>query len=209
MATPRNAKVKEQENSDVTLVNSTPAVSEDAAEEKKVTRVDKKENTVQKQKPKLDDSVLIRVKSNTYGHLIYINQRTGDRTDWENFGDEQTITMGDLRAMRGTQNAFYSDNMIIVVGCEDDRYKDLTPADIYDALMVSKYYKHLIDPDNFSSLFYMDEGNLKERISAMSSNARINLVLALNESIRNGSLDSIRRVHLFEELLGCELATIE
>ena len=33
-------------------------------------------------KVRLDDSVLIRVKSNTYGQLIYVNKRTGDRTEW-------------------------------------------------------------------------------------------------------------------------------
>ena len=37
-------------------------------------------------KVRLDDSVLIRVKSNTYGQLIYVNKRTGDRTEWSRFG---------------------------------------------------------------------------------------------------------------------------
>ena len=38
-------------------------------------------------KVRLDDSVLIRVKSNTYGQLIYVNKRTGDRTEWSRFGE--------------------------------------------------------------------------------------------------------------------------
>ena len=97
-------------------------------------------------KVRLDDSVLIRVKSNTYGQLIYVNKRTGDRTEWSRFGEEQSVTMGDLRAMKGTQLPFFSDQMIVVTGCDDERYPDLTPAEIYDALLVSRYYKNIVDP---------------------------------------------------------------
>ena len=89
-------------------------------------------------KVRLDDSVLIRVKSNTYGQLIYVNKRTGDRTEWSRYGEEQSVTMGDLRAMKGTQLPFFSDQMIVVTGCDDERYPDLTPAEIYDALLVSR-----------------------------------------------------------------------
>lgn len=43
----------------------------------------------------------------------------------------------------------------------------------------------------------------------MSSNARMNLIVALNAAIRNGTLDSLRKIKLFEDLLGCELATLQ
>lgn len=161
------------------------------------------------EKVRLDDSVLIRTKSNTFGQLVYINKRTGDRIEWSSFGEEQPISMGDLRAMRGTQNAFFTDNLIVITGCEDDRYPDLTPEDIYDALMVSKYYKNIIDPDHFESIFRMSEREIRERISMLSKNAKLNLVVALNKSIETGRLDSLRKIKLFEELLGCELAMPE
>lgn len=160
-------------------------------------------------KVRLDDSALIRVKSNTYGQLIYINKRTGDRTEWKRFGEEQSVTMGDLRAMKGTQLPFFADNMIIITGCDDERYPDLTPAEIYDALLVSRYYKKAIDPSNFGDILAADEDDIRQRISQMSGNARTNLVVALNTAIRNGTLDSIRKVKLFESLLGCELASLQ
>ena len=159
-----------------------------------------------KEKVRLDDSALIRVKSNTFGKLIYINKRTGDRTEWNHHGEEQSITMADLRAMKGTQNDFFADNMIIITGCEDDRYDDVEPADIYDALLVSKYYKNMIDPDKFGTLFKMADDDIRARVAQMSKNARLNLVVALNTAINSGSLDSLRKIRLFEELLGCELA---
>ena len=160
-------------------------------------------------KVRLDDSVLIRVKSNTYGQLIYVNKRTGDRTEWSRFGEEQSVTMGDLRAMKGTQLPFFSDQMIVVTGCDDERYPDLTPAEIYDALLVSRYYKNIVDPDNFGRIFSASEDEIRQWISQMSSNARMNLIVALNAAIRNGTLDSLRKIKLFEDLLGCELATLQ
>ena len=172
-------------------------------------KIDSVKDDTKKKRIMFDDSAIILVKSNTFGHLIYINPRTGDRTDWMHFGDEQPITMGDLRAMRGTQNAFFSDNMIIVSGVNDDRYPDAEPSDVYDALMVSKYYKYLVDPDNFNSLFNMNENEIKERVHSMSQNARMNLVIALNTSIQNGTLDSVKKIRLFEELLGCELTDLQ
>ena len=160
-------------------------------------------------KVRLDDSVLIRVKSNTYGQLIYVNKRTGDRTEWSRFGEEQSVTMGDLRAMKGTQLPFFSDQMIVVTGCDDERYPDLTPAEIYDTLLVSRYYKNIVDPDNFGRIFSASEDEIRQWISQMSSNARMNLIVALNAAIHNGTLDSLRKIKLFEDLLGCELATLQ
>ena len=160
-------------------------------------------------KVRLDDSVLIRVKSNTYGQMIYVNKRTGDRTEWSRFGEEQSVTMGDLRAMKGTQLPFFSDQMIVVTGCDDERYPDLTPAEIYDALLVSRYYKNIVDPDNFGKIFSASEDEIRQWVSQMSSNARMNLIVALNAAIRNGTLDSLRKIKLFEDLLGCELATLQ
>ena len=158
------------------------------------------------EKVRLDDSALIRVKSNTFGTLIYINKRTGDRTEWSGFGDEQLVTMADLRAMKGTQNAFFSDNMIVIVGCQDPRYSDVTPADIYDALLVSKYYKNILDPDRFDTIFSMPDSEIRERVGYLTRNAKLNLVVALNRAVQSGQLDSLRKIRLFEELLGCELA---
>lgn len=183
-----------------------PSESMEQTEFMEAVAVTEAQKPKKKEKVRLDDSALIRVKSNTFGKLIYINKRTGDRTEWNHHGEEQSITMADLRAMKGTQNDFFADNMIIITGCEDDRYDDVEPADIYDALLVSKYYKNMIDPDKFGTMFKMSDDDIRARVAQMSKNARLNLVVALNTAINSGSLDSLRKIRLFEELLGCELA---
>ena len=108
--------------------------------------------------------------------------------------------------MKGSQNDFFADNMIIVTGCDDDRYMDVTPEEIYDALLVSKYYKNFLDPEKFGAMFQISEEAIRERVSQLSRNGRLNLIVALNKAIEDGALDSMKKIRLFEELLNCDLA---
>lgn len=154
---------------------------------------------------KLDDTVLINVKSNTYGTLFFRNPRTGDSTEWGHFGDVEQLTMGDLRAMKGTQRSFYENQWIYIVGVEDEGYEDVTADDICKALMVTQYYKDILDPDNFDQVFSWPEAKIKERVSMMGPGAKMNLMVAANTAIANGKLDSLKKIKIFEDLLGCEL----
>ena len=83
---------------------------------------------------KLDDTLRVVVQSNVHGGLIFINRRTGDKTEWDNFGDKQTLTMGDLRSMKGSQRAFFENNWIFVDSIDEEGYEDVTPEDVYKAL---------------------------------------------------------------------------
>lgn len=156
-------------------------------------------------KPKLTDMAMVNVQSNVYGELIYVNPRNGDTTKWGEFGDVQPMSLGDLRAMRGTQRAFFENNWIYVKEVLDDGYDACTAEDVYRYLTVSQYYKDVLDPDNFSTLFTMPAAELQRRISMMSEGAKMNLVVASNDAIRDGTLDSIRKIKVLEDALGCEL----
>lgn len=156
-----------------------------------------------------DDTVLVNVQSNTFGELIYINSRNGDRVSWSEFGDIQTMTMGDLRAMRGTQRGFFENNWIYIKEVLGPDYEDATPEDVYRALTVTQYYKDIIDPDNFNAIFRMDNDELRRRVSMMSDGAKMNLVVAANEAIKRGKLDSLKKIRILEELLGCELTELQ
>lgn len=157
---------------------------------------------------KLDDTVLIDVQSNVFGGLIYQNQRTGDIVRWSEFGDIQTMTMGDLRVMRSTQRRFFENNWIFIKGIVDVGYDDATPEDVYKALMVSQYYKGVLDPDNFNEIFTMDIDDMAEIVNRMSDGAKSNLIVAANDAIQTGKLDSVKRIHLLEELLACDLSDL-
>lgn len=154
---------------------------------------------------KFDDTVLIDVQSNVFGKLVYLNPRSGMEVKWEEFGDVQPMTMGDLRAMRSSQRQFFENNWVYVKSVAEPDYEDAKPEDVYKALMVAQYYKDVIEPDNFNSIFRMDDKELERRVNMMSDGAKMNLVVACNEAIRRGKLDSIKKVRILEKALGCEL----
>lgn len=158
---------------------------------------------------KLDDTLLVTVKSNVYGQLTYTNSRTGDTTVWAHFGEPQDISMGDLRAMKGTQRAFFENQWIYIVGVVDEGYEDVTSEDIYKVLQVTQYYKNVLDPARFHEFFRWEEQKIRDHVGMLSKRGKANLVVAANHAIENGTLDSVKKIRLLEELLGCELLRLE
>lgn len=153
----------------------------------------------------VQDNLLVRVKSNVFGKLIYVNKRNGEKTVWDGVGDVQIMTIGDLRMMRAEQNAFYRNQWILILGPMDGSGEEITCADIYDALGIKQYYVNYIDPSDLSGIISWDDAEIEERISMLSRAQRDNLIVALNTYIENGRLDSIRKIRTFEKALGVEL----
>ena len=174
---------------------------------------DKKEkvtsSTPTKKKLKLDDDVLILVKSNVFGKLIYINHKTGDETQWENYGDVQSISVGDLRAMKAKQLDFFKENWILIVGVEDtsEEFDEVETKEIYDALQVYQYYKNTLCPDDINQVFNWSISDIKNKVPNMTNSVKSSIIIRANELIKSGVLDSIGKVKALEEILGCDLTT--
>lgn len=159
-----------------------------------------------KTKPsRIDDSVLVKVKSNCYGTLIYRNLRTNDTTIWNGCGDIQIMSMGDLRAMKSEQVGFFKNHWIVICGVADGSDCEATCEDIYNALIVSQYYQNFIDPRDFAEISNWNEKEIQERIGMLSPGAKENFIVAINTFIENGQLDSIKKIKMFEKALGCSL----
>ena len=177
--------------------------------EKTVEKVETKNIT--KKKLRLDDNVLISVKSNRFGELIYINHKTGDETRWENFGDVQPLSVGDLRAMKAKQLTFFKENWITIEGIEDadDDYDDVEIEEIYEALQISQYYDEYLCPKDINKVFNWTTDEIKNKIPRMTKSVRESILVRANELIKLNILDSMSKVKALEEVLGCELTSPE
>ena len=175
------------------------------SEDNEVTKLNLKETT---QNIRIEDHILIRVKSNVFGTLIYRNQKNGEETRWSMCGEIQTMTMGDLRAMKANQISFFSNQWIIILGVDDSSECTAKPADIYKALAITKYYENLVEPSNFIEVCNWSVDEIASKVSLLTDGAKINLVAALNEYINTGLLDSVKKVKAFEKALGCDLAEL-
>ena len=166
---------------------------------KKTTEAPKKKNIP------IDDTTMIKVKSIFYGKVYYTNRRSGETTIWDNIGDVQLMPFGELRIMKAEQVAFFKNQWLMISGVADGEKCTATPAEICHALSIDHFYKDFINPEDFGELCSLSAEAIKERVALMSDASKENLAVALNEFIINGTLDSVKKIKLFEELLGCEL----
>jgi len=166
-----------------------------------------KEKRPTKKKLKLGDDVLIAVKSNVFGKLIYINHKSGDETQWTHYGEVQSMTVGDLRAMKAKQLKFFKENWIRIDGIEDadEDYEGVELADIYQVLMVSQYYKDTICPEDINAVFKWSVSKIKENVPKMTASVKTAIIVRANDMIASGELDSLSKIRAIEEALSCEL----
>lgn len=158
---------------------------------------------------KIEDSTLVKVKSTTFGVLFYKNLRTGESTEWECYGDVQIMSIGDLRAMKNSQVSFFKDHRILILGLADGEDCNATVPEILDALLITKYYQNCIDPEDLREVCTWSESEIAEKVPMMGVGVQENLVVSLNSFIKDGLLDSVRKIKAFEKALGQELLSIE
>lgn len=154
---------------------------------------------------KIDSNTPIKVKSGFYGVLHFKNTRSGELFIWRHIGDIQFLSMDDLRTMKARNVGYFKNQWIVIMGVAEDFECNATPADIYKALGVDMYYKDFIDPTTFNAACNWSEEEILEMVPLLSNGSKQNLIVALNDFIKDGTLDSRRKVKAFEKALGCEL----
>ena len=81
--------------------------------------------------------------------------------------------------------------------------------EVYDALQIGRYYNDSLVSFNMDDIFTMSEDALRKKVSTMSESVKRSAIIRANDKIKDGSLDSIKKVKLLEEVLGCELTSPE
>ena len=183
------------------------AVVNDNVKDTTNTTVETAKKTKERLVMKDNDEVVVR--SNVFGELIYINDRNGDQIIWENCGEEQVLSVRDIRDMKAKQHSFFKEGWISITDSPDVDFEEYTMKEVYDALQIGRYYNDNLVSFNIDDIFVMSEDALRKKISTMSEGIKRSIVVRANEKIIDGSLDSLKKVKLLEEVLGCELTSPE
>ena len=183
------------------------AVVNDNVKDTTNTTVETAKKTKERLVMKDNDEVV--VSSNVFGELIYINDRNGDQIIWENCGEEQVLSVRDIRDMKAKQHSFFKEGWISITDSPDVDFEEYTMKEVYDALQIGRYYNDNLVSFNIDDIFVMSEDALRKKISTMSEGIKRSIVVRANEKIIDGSLDSLKKVKLLEEVLGCELTSPE
>jgi len=152
----------------------------------------------------LHEDDLVKVKSTYYGGLLYKGKKSGEIIRWNEPGEIQFMTIRELRAMKAEHPDFFRNKWIAIVGMVDED-SAVSVDDIYKALLLTKDGDFMFDPTDFDTINSWTEEEIRENVSKLTQGARNNLIISLNTFIEQGRLDSVKKIRIFEEVLGCEL----
>lgn len=153
----------------------------------------------------IQDSTLVKVKSNLFGRLYYVNAVTQEKIVWEQQGDIQVMTIAELRTMKQRQASYFKNQWLVILGVADDEACDASAEDICKYLIINQYYTNYFDQEGFKTAYEWNIAQIDERVPMLSQTAKENLIVALSGFVKDGRLDSRRQIKEFEKLLDCEL----
>lgn len=137
----------------------------------------------------------ISVKNNVMGPLVYNSTKNdGTSVSWSHFGDEELMRYSELQTMRNTQRRFFEEQWVYI---ED--------AEILKALGVDQFYKDALTSSDFDSLFRMSSAEIERRISIMSPSMKENVRIRATKLVKEGKLDSLKKIRTLNKALGCDL----
>jgi hypothetical protein len=147
---------------------------------------------------KIPQDTMIAVVNNRTNELVYGSVRmAGVKYMWESFGETQYIEFAELVSMRGSAPRFFSENWIVVEPSEG-----YSTDEIYKALGVDRYYKHVVTPKTLDALFTKPLDYIKGEMEHYSESIK-KLVYERAVQLREtGELDSISKFNAVKELAG-------
>lgn len=147
-----------------------------------------------KVKVMLDPNMVIPVINGYQGKLIYNGKRSGEHIEWEYFGEEQDMTLQELKNVKGSDRMFFENNWFMI----DD-------PEVIEYLGVEKYYKNALKHDEFDELFEKDAAEIREIISKLSKGQKKSVVYRAKQLIAEEKIDSMKTISTLEECLSVEL----
>lgn len=142
---------------------------------------------------------MVAVVCNTIGGATYISKKaSGYIVEWEDFGSEEYMELGELVAMRNTDRRFFEDNWIVL---EDTEEYDAVQ--LYEFLKVSKYYTNVFTSRNIDELFSYSTDKIAKTISTLSRGMKETIAVRAKQKLDDNTLDK-NIVDTLESALGIQ-----
>ena len=146
---------------------------------------------------KIPLDTIVPVVCNVIGGASYESTRTnGYMIIWDAYNSVEYVELAELVAMRNSARRFYEDNWIVLE--DTDEY---TAIQLYEFLKVSKYYEHVITPENIDALFNMEDAELIRTISTLSKGMKDTVAARAKIKYDAKELDSNKKIEALETAL--------
>lgn len=163
------------------------------AEEPAVQEKETAERVIPKE---VDPNQIIPVYNGFRGKLIYVSPRSGEKYEWDEFGDTQDMELRELRNAKSSAKAFYENNWFMFG--EDDLW-------VIDYLGLRQFYKLSLSIDTFDEVFEGTPAQVKSKIEKLPNGQKRSASYRARQLIEEGRIDSLKVISALEEALGVEL----
>lgn len=144
----------------------------------------------------VDMNQYITVRNGYPGQLVYTSKRTGERFFWEHYGDEQDMTLMELRNARNTSKKFFDHNWFVF----DEEYDW-----VIDFLGVRAFYNNIINLEGIDALFKKTPKQIEKELAALTNGQKRTVGYRAMEMIRDKEIDSLAVIDVLEKGLGVAL----
>lgn len=152
-----------------------------------------------KKETRIPLDTIVTVVCNTIGGATYISKKaSGYIVEWEDFGSEEYMELGELVAMRNTDRRFFEDNWIVLE--DTDEYDAMQ---LYEFLKVSKYYNNVFTSRNIDELFSYSKDKIAKTISALSRGMKETIAARAKQKLDENTLDK-NIIDILESSLGIQ-----
>lgn len=153
-----------------------------------------KTQTQKSKKKKISHDRLVPCRSVVNGGLTYISKRNGYIVRWENFGDTDYISVGELISMLSSNSKFLKTPWIII---DDD--------EVVEYLGLNKFYEKIFKPEELDDLFELDVDEFKQKIKDTPKGIRDLIIGVAKDKLKNGEFYDLRKVNIINEELETDL----
>ena len=186
------------ERDNMATKKTTTKKTEEALASKQVSEPEMIEVIEEVKKPlkakQIDPNQYVTVYNGFQGKLVYISKRTGERWEWENFGDEQEMELSELKNARNSTKKFFANNWFLF----EDQW-------IIDHLGLGQYYKNALPLEGFDEIFEKTPEEIESAISLLSSGQKRSVAYRAQQLIADGEIDSNKVIKSLEKSLGVDL----
>lgn len=146
---------------------------------------------------KLDDKTNITVISNFPGLLFYRSPRYNDEFIWSEFGDENEMSLQELKSMKASHRAFYEQKWITFTEEDSD--------DVIKYLKVEKYFKDGVAQNDLEDIFEKDVNEIADIIETATPNEKSLILTKAREQFESGDLVNTHIIKLIEDKLQVDI----
>ena len=155
----------------------------------------KPKKTVVKELRKYAPGDMIPCRSITYGELLLPGAKTKMLYTWANYGDTTDVEFQDLQALKSTRSTYLFKPRFII---EDEELVEQWKNDL------GKIYDDIITTD-VEALFKLPANQLKAKLKKAPAGIQQAVKNIAGEKIMNGSLDSLAKIKVIDEVLNTDL----